>query len=341
MKTSLIPVRPLTVPANAAVQRVFPMLLILAVMIVTHLSSAHGSGAGIIDSAGFFSDAAKQEAAKLITDAARESRKDLCIESLKELPKEIQSAVGSQNKAGADRLYEQFTVKQAAKNKVNGVYILLVRQPAHLHVVVGDETAHRVFTMRDKEALLDLMLGHLRKKEFDEALLKGSRFVTATMKANTLPGISSSDHWPKSDMGLISGGKFGWLGTALIVLLAVMLISRLIGAIFSGGSPGLGGSPASGGGFFGSLMGSLFGAAAGMWIYDHFFGHQGGQSAFGADSSGPIETDGGMQDKDYSGSGADFDENPSDLHQSGGDFGGDFDGGSGSDSGGGDWGGDL
>lgn len=337
MKTALVPIRPLGIPANAAVQRVFSMLLILVAIIATNLSTAHGSGAGIIDSAEFFSAAARQEAAKLVTDAARESRKDLCIESIKELPKEIQSAVGSQNKAGADRLYEQFTVKQAAKNKVNGVYILLVRQPAHIHVVVGNETARRVFTMKDKEALLDLMLGHLRKKEFDEALLKGTRFVTATMKANTLPGISSSDHWPKSDAGWISGGKFGWLGTALIALLAVMLVSRLIGAIFSGGSPGLGGYPSSGGGFFGSLMGGLFGAAAGMWIYDHFFGHQGGQSAFGADSSGPTETEVGPQDSDYSGSGADFDETPSDSHQSGGDFGGDFDGGGGSDFGGGDF----
>jgi uncharacterized protein len=337
MKTALLPIRSLGIPENAAMKRVCSMLLVLGAIVATNLSTAQGSGAGIIDGAEFFSDAAKQEAAKLITDAARESRKDLCIESIKELPKEILSAVGSQNKAVADRVYEQFTVKQAAKNKVNGVYILLMRKPAHIHVVVGNETARRVFTLKDKEALLDLMLGHLRKKEFDEALLKATRFVTATMKANTLPGINSSDHWPKSDPGWISGGKFGWLGTALIALLAVMVISRLIGAIFSGGSPGLGGYPASGGGFFGSLMGGLFGAAAGMWIYDHFFGHQGGQSAFGADSSGLNETEVGPQDSDYSGSGADFDENPSDSHQSGGDFGGYFDGGGGSDFGGGDF----
>jgi hypothetical protein len=151
MKTALVPIRPLGIPANAAVQRVFSMLLISIAIIATNLSTAHGSGAGIIDSAEFFSDTAKQEATKLVTDAARESRKDLCIESIKELPKEIQSAVGSQNKAGADRLYEQFTVKQAAKNKVNGVYVLLVRKPAHIHVVVGNETARRIFTLKDKD----------------------------------------------------------------------------------------------------------------------------------------------------------------------------------------------
>ncbi len=339
MKAALVPVRPSGISANPAVKRVFPMLLMLIFIIATNLSTARGSGSGIFDSAGFFSDTAKEEATKLVTEAALKLRKDLCVESIKELPKEMQSAVGSQNKAGADRLYEQFTVKQAANRKVNGVYILLVRQPAHVHVAVGNQTAQRVFTMKDKEALLDLMLGHLRKKEFDEALLKGARFVTATMKSNTLPGISSTDRWPKSDAGWLSGGRMGWLGTALIALLAVMLVSRLIGAIFSGGTPGLGGYPASGGGFFGSLMGSLFGAAAGMWIYDHFFGHQGGQSAFGSDPGGPGETEFGPQDSDYSGSGADFDENPSDSNQSGGDFGGDF--GGGSDFGGGDSGGDF
>ena len=308
------------------------------------LSTASASTAGVIDSAGFFSESAKEEATKLMANAAREVRKDLCIESLKELPKEIQSAVSGQPKPVADRMYEQFTIKQASKHKVNGVYVLLVRQPAHMHVVVGNETARRVFTLKDKDALVDLMLGHLRKKEFDEALLKGTRFVTATMKSNTLPGVASSDHWPTTAAGGFLGGRFGWIGTALIALFAVMIISRLIGAMFSGGSPGMGGMggyPPAGGGFFGSLMGGLFGAAAGMWIYDQFFSHHGGQSAFGADSSGPSSADFGTQDSDYSGSGDGFSEYTPDSQQSGGDFGSGTDSGGGYDSGGGDFGGDF
>lgn len=324
-----------------AIRNALSLLIALVALSISNIPTAHAAGAAIIDEAEFFSKSAKEEAAKLIANTSRELKKDLCIESLKELPKEIKSSFNPQNKAAADRMYEQFTIKQAAKRKVNGVYVLLVRQPAHMHVVVGNETSRRVFTLKDKDALVDMMLGHLRKKEFDDALLKGTRFVAATMKSNTLPGITSSDSWPTISPASLTDMKFGWVGTALIALFAVMLISRLIGGLFSGGSPGMGGGyPSSGGGFFGSLMGGLFGAAAGMWIYDHLFGHQGGQSAYGADASSS-DAGVGAQDTNYSGSGGDFNEDNSDSHQSGGDFGGGDDFGGGGDSGGGDFGGDF
>ena len=329
-----------TVKARA-IGNALSLLIALVALSFLNTSTASAAGAAIIDEAEFFSKSAKEEASKLIASTARELKKDLCIESLKELPKEIKNGVNPQNKAAADRMFEQFTIKQAAKRRVNGVYVLLVRQPAHMHVVVGNETARRVFTLKDKDALVDMMLGHLRKKEFDDALLKGTRFVAATMKSNTLPGITSSDSWPTISSGSLTDMKFGWVGTALIALFAVMLISRLIGGLFSGGSPGMGGGyPSSGGGFFSSLMGGIFGAAAGMWMYDHLFGHQGGQSAYGTDPSNSA-SDLGAQDTDYSGSGGDFSEDNSDSHQSGGDFGGGDDFGGGGDSGGGDFGGDF
>ena len=324
-----------------AISTALSLLITLVTLSVSGISNAHAAGTAIIDEAEFFSKSAKEEASKLIANTAKELKKDLCIESLKELPKEIKNGVNPQNKAAADRMYEQFTIKQAAKRKVNGVYVLLVRQPAHMHVVVGNETSRRVFTLKDKDALVDMMLGHLRKKEFDDALLKGTRFVAATMKSNTLPGITSSDSWSTISSGSLTDTKFGWVGTALIALFAVMLISRLIGGLFSGGTPGLGGGyGSSGGGFFGSLMGGIFGAAAGMWMYDHFFGHQGGQSAYGADAANST-ADTGAQDSDYSGSGGDFSEDTSDSNQSGGDFGSGEDFGGGGDSGGGDFGGDF
>ena len=76
---------------------------------------------------------------------------------------------------------------------------------------------------------------------------------------------------------------------------------------------------------FGSLLGGMFGAAAGMWLYDQFSGNHG--NAWGADQDNRSGGSTGFsgQDTDYSGTGGDF----------GGDFGG---GDSGGDaSGGGDF----
>ena len=87
-----------------------------------------------------------------------------------------------------------------------------------------------------------------------------------------------------------------------------------------------------------NMLGGMFGAAAGMWIYDSFFGSR-GSSAYG---SMPTDSFGGAdsgfsgftgQDSDFSstGGGGDF---GGDGDFGGGDSGGDFGGG---DSGGGDF----
>jgi uncharacterized protein len=67
----------------------------------------------------------------------------------------------------------------------------------------------------------------------------------------------------------------------------------------------------------------MFGAAAGMWLYNSFFGgHSSANAADFGSSTGPPDTD-------FSGTGGDFDSGS----------GGDFDSGGGGDFGGGDFGG--
>jgi len=117
------------------------------------------------------------------------------------------------------------------------------------------------------------------------------------------------------------------------------------------GAPGYGGG--GGGGFMSGMLGGLFGAAAGNWLYDSFGrgggglggGGYAGRSFGGSSDSGPAPSD---ADQDYSGTGGDFGDNSggdsgggdfgSDDTGGGGDFGGDS-GGAGYDSGGGDFGG--
>jgi len=122
---------------------------------------------------------------------------------------------------------------------------------------------------------------------------------------------------------VIAVGVFGgvWL------LMAVM--RAMSGGSGGGGAGSMGGAGVGGGGgFMTSLLGGLFGAAVGNWMYDSFFRGSGGgwgaSDAYGADPSTGNES-----------AGEDFgDDTP------GGDFdgsgGGDFGGG---DSGGGDFGG--
>src|SRR5205807_8678908 len=91
--------------------------------------------------------------------------------------------------------------------------------------------------------------------------------ASAAAKAEAAPARKANPIW-------------GWICLGIVVLLAIWLVVALIRAFTGSGSGGYGGGGGGygggggGGGFFPALMGGLFGAAAGMWMYDRFFsGH--------------------------------------------------------------------
>src|SRR5947209_2042353 len=123
-------------------------LIALAVMLIASAATARTS---IHDNGAFFSERAKLVAAHTIADLERSVRKDLTIETFKALPDDIQSRASLADKAALNRLFEEWTVKQARIQGINGVYILLVKTPAHLQVVVGNDTQKRLFTLGDRD----------------------------------------------------------------------------------------------------------------------------------------------------------------------------------------------
>ena len=86
-------------------------------------------------------------------------------------------------------------------------------------------------------------------------------------------------------------GVGGWICLGLCVLLGVWLVIGIIRAFTGGGGGGggYGGGGGGGGGFGSSLMGGLFGAMAGMWLYNSMFGghhDMGSNDAFAGDGGG-------------------------------------------------------
>ena len=313
------------------------VVLALAVLFSSVVATHAGSGA-IRDNAAFFSAQAKTEALKTIHEMSQRYHKELVVETFAEIPADLRQGVDLTNKAAMARLYEQWAVKLAKQEAVNGVYVLLVKQPAHLQVLVGNDTQKMAFTLADRDALTNLMLTQLRSKHYDQALLEGVGFVQSTLRAH-LPErgrtsaihttrTSSSNHWI---LGLVLG------------LLALWVVMRILGAIFGGGNRGAvyggGGYPGGvypgggGGGFMSNMLGGMFGAAAGMWIYDQFSGRSSSSSSWGGGGDLDNRGDSGFsgQDSDYSGSGGDFGAEDS----GGSDFGGGGDSGGDDSSGGG------
>lgn len=338
-----------------------PIYLATFATLMGGVLTARAGTSGIHDNAGFFSEGAKADATSNINDVQRKLKKDVCVETFAEIPADLRQGINLQDKAAVNRVCDQWAVKRAKELMVNGVYVLLVKQPAHLQVTVGNDTQRQAFTLADRDRLVSTMLTKLRAKDNDGALREGMSYVAATMRGHstthTITQTSSApvpvtryrDVVPEEPS---SGGS--WLVKLLIIGVVVWLGLAMFRALFRGGMRAGGNaatpdSPTRGGGFMRSMMGGMFGAAAGMWLYNQF---SGGSSAYGAPPENHLSNDGGVdpgftgQDTDYSSSGGSF--GGDDSSSGGGGFfgggdsgGGGFDGGGGGDSGGGGGGGDF
>ena len=338
MKTMSIVATSRSLRSAGHVSRTLALMLgILAVIFLGTAAGRAGSG-GVVDNGAFFSEQAKSDAVKVIAEMERTLKRGVLIETFKEIPADVKTGVNLQDKPATSQMYDQWARKQAKQHGVNGVYVLIVKSPSHLQTEVGTETQQLAFTMKDRTALASLMVGKLGAKQNDEALRDGVNFVSATMKSH-LPNHprTGTAPVPVPSHPAQSSGGMGWLIPAIVIGLVVWVVIGIIRAIsgrVSGGSAmgQAGGGGGAGGGFFSSLIGGMFGAAAGMWMYDQFFSSH-GNSAYGADHNDVNGGDSGFsgQDTDYSGSGDDFGGGSDGGSSGGGDFGGGGDSGGGGD----------
>ncbi|HEY3897562.1 MAG TPA: TPM domain-containing protein [Chthoniobacter sp.] len=342
---------------------VFPNLrtvLFAAASLVLGASVSSARSVYIQDNGGFFSDSAKAEATHSIAALEQKLHKEVVVETFASLPADLQGGLNPGDKAAVDKVVREWAVKEIKARDVNGVYILLVKSPSHLQIEVGPDTQKRAFTLTDRDALAKLMLGDLRAKQYDSALLNGVNYVATTMLAHEPTNLRSGYVQP-SNPSNTGGHSWGFL-PIILCLIVVWIVFRLIGALFRGGGGGMmtgtgySGGPmmggpmmggGGGGGFFSSMLGGIFGAAAGNWMYDRFFGSR-DVSNYGSQPEVRQVDDGGSgyTGKDNyenfndtsGGGGGDFGSGNSGGDTSGGGGGGDF-GSSGGDSGGGDFGG--
>lgn len=309
---------------------------LLAIPLLLLGAPAQAANATVRDQAGFFSESAQSTTTRILSEIEKSLKRDLVIETYREIPAEARKGLDLQDKAAVNRVFETWSVQRARELGVQGIYVVMTREPAHLQIAVGNETQRQAFTLADRNALAERMLERLRAKKNDEALIAGVSFVRDTLLAHRTPTAkpSSSSQIPTTlpaapsrSAGTEAPGRgssfLSGLLPILIVGVLVLVVIRILGRLFSGGSMG-GATPGmGGGGFMRSMLGGLFGAAAGMWLYNQFSGM--GGNAFGAET--PPTSEGGDnggfgQDTDYSSSGGDFGDSSGGGDSGGGDSGG-------------------
>ena len=316
----------------------------------------------IVDDAALFSSDAKTQAAKKMSAAKFDRGLHFSVDTHSAIPAEWKSKYD----AAKDKVsvIKDWAKSVAKGDKENGPYIFITLKPKGYTVVLIDtQSVNRGFGKSEEDELQHIFDTALRAaaeegKTADEqrslrdgALLKATDYVINDMKGSK---VVHTDGTPLKDDAKAAAKKqssagmsiAGWVCIGLVVLLAIWLVIGVIRALTGssgggggngGGGGGYGGGGGGGGGFGMGLMGGLFGAMAGMYLYNSMMGTHHSPEAFGGEASAAGDTGADTGD---TGAG-DYDGGSSSA-SSGGDYGGGGDtGGGGGDygGGGGDYGG--
>ena len=77
----------------------------------------HAQDGALRDTAAFFSEPAKAEASRTIAEIGRRFRKDLVIETFREIPAAVRQGVNLQDKPAVNGLFTQWTQQQARQRR--------------------------------------------------------------------------------------------------------------------------------------------------------------------------------------------------------------------------------
>ena len=306
-------------------------------------------GADIRDSTGTFSPDAVRRANEIARQIRQQTERDVVLEVMPSLTSEQSAAY----RADKDKFFQDWARSRARELGMSGIYMLMTRDPGHLEVAVGNQTAQQAFSQADRRELVQMMLGQFKQRQYDEGLVAGMQFIQATMQRNL--GTAGAAPVP-AKRGLLGGGqgeKFsgisGWMCLLIglgVVLLAVWAFRRMRGSgrpvpgAYGGPNPGQPGgyggyqNPGSQGGGFGGgggglgrgMLGGVLGGLGGGWLWDKLSGrgHQPGGSGTTGRPMDPEHQNPPPPDTDFSSGGGDFGGGDSGGGDSGGDSGGDF-----------------
>ncbi len=281
----------------------------------------------VIDKAGLFSPSAIAAAKTEMHGVMFRDGLTLTIDSHQSLPSDRKAEFDrATNDTERTAVFEAWAKSLYTNRKATGIYVLISKSPGVVIVLTDKETRTRGFTKEDEIKLREMIRSSLRQAASQPAeeqtatrdgILKSAvEFVATELKDTTAAATATDQPAEKRNAG--GSNIAGWVCLGLCVMLGAWLVIGLIRAFSGGGGAGGPGGP-GGGGFMTSLFGGLFGAMAGMWLYNSMFGGGGmfgGSDATAGESGTAGDTGSGDLADDTGSAGYDGGD------YGGGDFGG-------------------
>jgi uncharacterized membrane protein YgcG len=136
------------------------------------------------DGATFFKPETIAKANDLLAEIGKKHDKDLLIETYATVPADKVAAVKTMDKEARSQFFQEWANSRAKRRRVNGIYVLISKEPGHIQVEVGRETQKGAFTLKDEAHLREILIVAFDKKEYDRGLLEGVQYVQKTLDDN-------------------------------------------------------------------------------------------------------------------------------------------------------------
>jgi len=138
----------------------------VAVVLVS-ISMAQATGAGIQDAAGFFSKEAITTAEQQIAAIHKKFGKDLRVETYASIPTDRAEQYTPEKR---NEFFATWAYQRAKAIGLDGVIVLICKDPAFLQVEVGDRTKQHAFTLAHRDHMRDLLVTAFKQRHFDDGL---------------------------------------------------------------------------------------------------------------------------------------------------------------------------
>ena len=156
-------------------------------------SSAFAIVPQVKDDGKFFSAEAVEKANRVIGEIEHQFHRDLVIETFATVPADKVDQVKGMDAKAREEFYHKWALERARSEQLNGVFVLITKEPKHIQAVVGDQTQQKAFTLHDRGRLVEGLTKAFRREAYDTGLLEAVDFVHKTMAEN-LGKKTSSTH---------------------------------------------------------------------------------------------------------------------------------------------------
>ena len=278
-------------------------LLLLAV------SSTAFAAAGVKDNGHFFKSETVEKVDTELQQAQKDFGKELVVETYATVPDAMKSEFDTvkDDKDKRAEFFAKWLGERAHELQVNGVYVLICKDPGHVEVKAGAKTREKgEFTQVNQNKMRDLLVTAFKDKNYDDGLQKAADYFRQSLKENlggvrhTGASVSADEQFhrpggystgspyptqgsnPPVTTGKPAGSKLVWIVLVVIgAFIIIRILSNLGGGSRNYGGGGTGYGPGPGANYSGGGPGYGGGGGGGGGFLRNMFGGMVGGAAGG------------------------------------------------------------